>query len=416
VKRETLAPRANWQRKAEDIGFDWHTSTEENGQKTAYWDESACWVLTPEEVDVLEAATNELHGMVLEAVDRVVREGLYQAIGYPDSVADLVQSSWQRRETTDRGVYGRFDLAFAGRDQATAAPKLLEYNADTPTGLFEASVVQWHWLQDCFAQGDQFNSIHEALVAAWASHLPANDQSAHTLHLTSLAPHPEDEGTTRYMQDVALEAGFATKMIAAADLGWSAAPDGNPADSYFVDLTDERVRTLYKLLPWDWILSDPFGDNMAQASIAGQLNTIEPAWKLVASSKGILPILWNMFPGHPNLLECHFDRAGFKAPSQVFAKPKLGREGANISMATLGKGGELVGQPLYSVPGPYGQEGYIYQAAAPLAQAVDATIGQTHYAVVGSWVIGGESRGIGMREDHTPITRNTSRFVPHRME
>jgi glutathionylspermidine synthase len=419
VKRERLAPRADWQRKVEAIGFDWHTSTEANGQKTPYWDESACWVLTPEEVDIIEAATNQLHGMVLEAVDRVVRDGLYQAIGYPDSVADLVEASWRRRETTDSGIYGRFDFAFTGLSRGTEVPKLLEYNADTPTGLYEAAVVQWHWLQDTHPEGDQFNSVHEALVAAWAKHLPPTESSVATLHLTSLAPHPEDEGTTRYMQDVAMEAGYATKMIAAADLGWSASPDGNPADSFFVDLSDERVRMLYKLLPWDWALSDPFGDNLASAALAGSLNIVEPAWKLVASSKGLLPVLWEMFPGHPNLLETHFDRSLFRENTDVFAKPKLGREGANVSMATLGQKGAIKGQPHYIVDGPYGKEGYIYQAAAPLARVDGKDLNGglcTHFAVIGSWVIGGESRGIGIREDYSPITRNTSRFVPHRME
>jgi glutathionylspermidine synthase len=33
--------------------------------------------------------------------------------------------------------------------------------------------------------------------------------------------------------------------------------------------------------------------------------------------------------------------------------------------------------------------------------------------VIGSWIVGEEPAGIGMREDSTPITKNTSRFVPH---
>ena len=47
-----------------------------------------------------------------------------------------------------------------------APPRLLEYNADTPTALLEASVAQWFWLQDCFPTADQFNSIHERLIDA----------------------------------------------------------------------------------------------------------------------------------------------------------------------------------------------------------------------------------------------------------
>lgn len=416
MRRVTTAPRENWQRKVEEIGFDWHTNQDQPGQPTPYWDETAHWVLTAAEVDLLEEATDELQAMCLEAIDRIITEKLYRLIGYPDSVADLVTESWRRRSSSDTGLYGRFDFAFPGLEHGEAAPKMLEYNADTPTGLFEASVVQWHWLQDCFPDGDQFNSIHEALVDGWTK-LKGNDDDA-LLHLTSLAPHPEDEGTVRYMQDVAIEAGFATKMIPAADIGWSESTDGTDG-GYFVDLQDMPIAMLYKLLPWDWVLSDPFGDNMARAVMTKSVRVIEPAWKLIPASKGILPVLWDMFPHHPYLLESHFETSKFANGGDVFAKPKLGREGANISLATLGQGGQIVGQPLHSVAGPYGKEGYVYQAAAPMARA-EGLDGQgkpcTHHAVIGSWVISGQSRGVGFREDTALITQNTSRFVPHRFE
>jgi glutathionylspermidine synthase len=36
-----------------------------------------------------------------------------------------------------------------------------------------------------------------------------------------------------------------------------------------------------------------------------------------------------------------------------------------------------------------------------------------NYPVLGSWVIDGESAGIGIRESNTLVTGNFSRFVPH---
>ncbi len=414
MHRQSLEPRANWQAKVEEIGFDWHSPADDAGAAQTYWDESACWVLTSAEVDLLEEATITLHGMCLKAVEHVVTEGLYAEIGFPPAVADVVSTSWQRSTTTERAVYGRFDLAFAGLTTGTETPKLLEYNADTPTSLFEAAVVQWHWLQDTNPNGDQFNSIHEALVAEWAR-LKNECAGAPRAHFTSLAPHPEDEGTLRYMQDAAIEAGFATKMIAAADIGWSTPEGADASDGMFVDVQNEPIELLYKLLPWDWALSDPFGDHLAQAVMNNSVRIIEPAWKLVMSSKGILPILWKMFPDHPFLVPAYFEPSKFNAGTKVFAKPKLGREGANISLATLGAGGAIAGAPHLEVPGPYGREGYVFQAAAPLATAPGQG-GATHHAVIGSWVIGNESRGIGIREDTSVITQNTSRFVPHRFE
>ena len=69
-------------------------------------------------------------------------------------------------------MYGRFDLAYDG----TTPPKLLEYNADTPTSLLEAAVIQWRWQQDMRPERDQFNSIHERLLA------DCGDYTAHVVH------------------------------------------------------------------------------------------------------------------------------------------------------------------------------------------------------------------------------------------
>jgi glutathionylspermidine synthase len=51
--------------------------------------------------------------------------------------------------------------------------------------------------------------------------------------------------------------------------------------------------------------------------------------------------------------------------------------------------------------------GYIYQQYAPLPDF------QGKHPVVGSWVIGDEPAGIGIREDNTIISGNGSHFVPH---
>ena len=216
------------------------------------------------------------------------------------------------------------------------------------------------------------------------------------------------------MLDTALEAGWTAKTIAAADIGW-ATPAESPSDDdhgAFVDLQERDIRTLFKIVPWDWMLSDRFGARLGAAVMDKRLTVIEPAWKMVAANKAILALLWEMHPDHPNLLPAFMDRTSFAAGTKVVAKPLLGREGANISIAELGEGGALAGAPIASMDGAYGEEGYVYQTLAPLATASDAS-GQIHHAVVGSWVIDGASRGIGIREDIGLITHNRSRFVPH---
>ena len=107
----------------------------------------------------------ELHARCLDAAEHIVTTRRFDALAIP--------SAWRERVTRARGaraissLFGRFDLAYDG----SGAPKLLEYNADTPTALLEASVVQWRWLEQAIrpriADADQFNSLHEKLIASW---------------------------------------------------------------------------------------------------------------------------------------------------------------------------------------------------------------------------------------------------------
>jgi glutathionylspermidine synthase len=143
------------------------------------------------------------------------------------------------------------------------------------------------------------------------------------------------------------------------------------------------------------MLADEFGEHALLTY--GQINWIEPIWKMVLSNKSILPILWELYPQHPNLLESFFNSPRWL--STYARKPKLSREGANVALTT--NTGSVVTE------GNYGKEGYVYQALADVPQF------EGNYAVIGSWVIDGESAGMGIRESNTPITDNTSRFVPH---
>jgi glutathionylspermidine synthase len=197
MRRETLPPRLAWQARVEALGLDFHTT---DGRP--YWWEAACYGFSAVEVDVLEAATETLHRMCLEAVDRLVMDGQLGRVFIPEKYHDWVAASWRRR---DPDLYGRFDLAFDGRHP----PKLLEYNADTPTALLEAAVVQWYWMEQANPGRDQFNSIHERLIAAWAE-LRERHPKTSRVHFAGVLDVLEDLRTLEYMRDVCGEAGWPT--------------------------------------------------------------------------------------------------------------------------------------------------------------------------------------------------------------
>jgi glutathionylspermidine synthase len=373
MRRIDSQPRPNWQQKVEETGLIWHSGDQ------VYWNESAFYEFTAQEVDLLEAATNELEQMTLAAAQHIIDNRLYARMAIPSNAIPLIESSW---EAEPPSLYGRFDLAYDGVNP----PKLLEYNADTPTSLLEAAVVQWYWLQDLFPRRDQFNSIHERLIALWKEltpHLPGG-----RVDFCSMDDR-EDGMTVTYLQDTAQQAGLSASAFPVAEIGW----DGRT----FVGPDCRELTAVFKLYPWEWMVREEFARHLAAAATLW----IEPPWKMLLSNKGLLPVLWELYPRHPYLLEARFDSPGLMM--SWAKKPLLGREGASITLHQPGKDLETGGD--------YGAEGFIYQALAPLQNLSGV------YPVVGSWVIGHEqgnsAAGLGIRESATPITTNLSQFVPH---
>jgi glutathionylspermidine synthase len=371
MRREERVPRVDWPRKVEELGFYFHSID------GVYWDERACYRFSAAEVDTLEAATAELQERCIEAVERVITKGDYERLRIPEPFRALIERSWNDDE---KSLYGRFDLSWDGNGE----PRMLEYNADTPTALLEASVVQWYWLQDVFPKADQFNSIHEKLIERWKDmrgQLPSDAR----VYFTCDSGSPEDQGNLDYLRDTATQADLNALPIDIADIGWNG--------KRFVDLEEKPINALFKLYPWEWMVREEFGKYLAE----GSMRVIEPAWKMLLSNKAILPVLWEMFPDHPNLLPASFEPGKFA--TDYVKKPIYSREGANVSINAKGE--------VVEAGGDYGAEGFIWQGYHPLP-----TFGANH-TVIGSWIVGEEPAGIGIREDESPITKNTSRFVPH---
>jgi glutathionylspermidine synthase len=382
MRRLACPERDDWRTTADETGFDFHTI---DGER--YWDERACYAFTLAEIErQIEAPSGEIDAMCLELVACAIDDESYlRRLKIPETFWPLISESWHRDEAS---LYGRLDLSFDGRGPA----KLLEYNADTPTSIFEAAVFQWTWLEQAIERrivaqdADQFNSIHERLIEAWKKL-----GEGCRLHLAGTTENTEDAGTLAYLEDTARQAGLATTLIDIADIGWR-------DDSGFVDPDDRPIELMFKLYPWEWMFHDAFGERLMKAPT----RWIEPPWKAILSNKGILPLLWEMFPDHPNLLPAFFedDPNAARLGASFVRKPLYSREGANVAL--ISEGVTLVEQQ-----GPYGAEGFIRQAFAPLPNF------SGQYPVLGSWLIDHTPCGLSIREDENPITGNTSRFLPH---
>jgi glutathionylspermidine synthase len=373
MQRRTIDPRANWADEVRARGLVYCYTGDR-----PYWDESVYYEFTAAEVDRIEAATSELQRLCLEAGQHIIDRNRFAELGIPASAVDAIRRTW---DAEPPAIYGRFDLAYDGRDI-----KLLEYNADTPTALLEASVIQWYWLEARFPHADQFNSIHEKLVAKWRDLKPYLTAPLYFAHADQGSG--EDLMTATYLRDTAIEAGLETEMLQMDQIGW------NPAQG-FVDLQERSIGAIFKLYPWEWMVHEEFGAHALDAG--ARVNWIEPIWKMLWSNKGLLAILWELFPDHANLLPAYLRDAG--GLSEYVRKPLLSREGANVSVVTSAA--------TTTTPGDYGEEGFVYQALAPIPHL------DGNYPVLGSWVVDGEPGGIGIRESADMVTSNTSRFVPH---
>ncbi len=396
MKRLEQIPRDNWREKLVEQGFLFH-SIDDHGNdishtcdKFIYWREDVAYAFTKAQSEKIEKATNEVHSMCVESLSDLIKKGDLSRIFIPNHIQSLVEESFKNK---DFHVYGRFDFSWNGNGE----PKMLEYNADTPTSLLEASIAQWHWRADVYPQYSQFNNIHNALVNRWAEF--KKQCKLNFIHLGCFFESQEDVGNVRYMEECCRQAGLETRLFHMPRMGVDA--EGN-----YLDDEDFIIEGIFKLYPWEMF----FEEDLFLEYSKRKTHWIEPIWKAGLSNKAILPVLWENYPNHPNLLEAHFSKD--KMISKNFVKkPVLSREGCNIDIF---KNNEKI----ESIDGIYKDSGYIYQDYCQVASfdsqektgwlSVDKV-----YTSIGSWVVGDKAVGISLREDISQVTKNTAYFVPH---
>ncbi|RYH00933.1 glutathionylspermidine synthase family protein [Salipiger sp. IMCC34102] len=393
MKRIHIGARHDWQQKAETAGFKFHTMYGE-----PYWDEETVYEFSLEQVENdIEDPSTELHAMCREAAAHVIAsEELMERLAIPRAHWDLVARSWSDDEPE---LYGRFDLVYDG----TGPAKMIEYNADTPTSLFESASFQWSWLEDMLDRGrlpadtDQFNGTFEALTARFAEIFPPSTD----IHFTAFESLLEDYSTVEMLAYAARAADMGAHFVDVAQIGLT-------ETGQFADADSRVIGALFKLYPWEDMLRDDFADHLAGA----RCQFLEPAWKAVVSNKGILPVLWQLFEGHPNLLPAFFaddleaatpalSRAQEALHRGTVFKPLFSREGSSI---TIQEGGRTTEE---AKDRAYADHPMIAQAYAPMP------VFDGFRPVIGSWIVGRSCVGMGLREDRARITQDLSRFKPH---
>jgi len=374
----------------ESLGFVWHTDSDD----TSYISDELV-VISEQEAEAYYEASNTLYDMYIEAAEHVVENNLFHEIGIPFNLVDTIKESWEN--DVHWHLYGRFDLAGGLGGQPI---KLLEFNADTPTSLFETAIIQWAILkQNNLEEASQFNATYEALVDNFKRLVILEEDVSDfeerydgwKFLFTSVRGNSEEENTVRLLQHIATEAGYETEFAYMDDVEF----DEEEGISY----QDKNYELWFKLIPWEDIALEESDLAMILTNIVKNQKAIifNPAYTLLFQSKGLLKILWDLYPNHPLLLKSSFEP--LEGQKQV-KKPVFGREGGNVSIL------DENASEIESVDGDYSNHKMIYQAYTELDTD---TQGHSYQAGV---FYAYEACGLGFRKGGL-ILDNMSKFVGH---
>ena len=376
----------------EDIGFFWHTDPD----KTPYV-ASEIVDVTPKEADAYYEAVNELYEMFAEAGEYVIENELFHELGIPFNLIDAVKMSWDN--DIHWHLYGRFDLA-GGIDGKPI--KLIEFNADTPTALFETSILQWAMLKaNNMEETHQFNSVYEAIRDNFKRLVMLEDDiedfdrhyDGWKILFSSVKDNEEEESTVKLLQTIAKDAGFITEFAYMEDVEF----DGQEGVFY----KDVNYEYWFKLFPWEdiGIEESDLARLITQIMENQKAIFLNPAYTLMFQSKAFMKILWDLYPNHPLLLETDFEPLHGKAQVE---KKIFGREGANTIIVDKNK------KIIEERDGEYGEFPSIFQEFVEFPKD---SKGDSYQAGV---FFAYEGCGLGFRRGGL-ILDNYSKFVGHRV-
>lgn len=377
----------------ESIGFGWHTDLD--GSR---YISNELVSITQDEAEAFYEATNELYDMYVAAAEYVINNDLFHELGIPFNLVDIIKASWEN--DVHWHLYGRFDLA-GGVDGKPI--KLIEFNADTPTSLFETAIIQWAMLKfNNLNEASQFNDVYEALVENFKRLITLEEDTSRfdeyyegwKILFSSIAGSSEDENTTRLLESAARDAGFECDFAFASEVSFD--------DENGIFWNGQNWEYWFKLIPWEMIAIDESDLALIIKNIIKNQKAIilNPAYTLLFQSKGIMKILWDLYPNHPLLLESSFEPLNGK--KQV-KKPFLAREGANVSIINSDGSIEIQND------GEYANGKFLYQEFADFAKDEN---GNSYQA---GMFFAFEGCALGFRKGKD-IIDNYSKFVGHIIE
>ncbi|MDA2230960.1 glutathionylspermidine synthase family protein [Bacillus cereus group sp. Bc227] len=384
-------------------GFTW-PSLLENDEWCQYMSTSIKKINKREYYDIIEATD-----LVKTIFQRIYEYLLKSYEGFLQ--LKLPTELWEVTRTHYEGLFSyftRFDFIVNNGEI-----KLIEINADTPTGYLEPSVAN-QVLCDHHNVINP-NCLEEKLHKAWNKiitdyQLKPND----LIHFTSYDWHEEDFQTVKFIQQHCPQPNdyVGIQSIVVKDDGLYT-PDGI------------KIEYLYRLYPLEYLLDDKdssgkriglmFLDHIAN----GRVKIINPPSAFLIQNKGVLALIWQLHEHNQwfteqehaiiekYFLPTYFSKDRFEENDIDYVKKAtLGREGGGVSIINQGKEVAADKTPYYD------QQHKIYQKYIEMPDCtIDTWDGEyTGKLLIGSHLIGGEAAGLFLRVGEK-ITGNLSMFI-----
>ena len=349
-----------------------------------YWVEDAAYAVPRATAERLLQTAGALHALCLEAIGAVLRDGDPERFGIRDAgMRQAVLQSWQAQ---DSPLYGRMDFSFS----AAGEPVLLDYEADGPLGLAEASYLQWEWFEALQERSltergdDQENLLYEKLLAL----LPRLGLGPACAIAHGGGVAGAERTDAEYLASLAREAGMAARLCEIGAVGW------DREALCFTDDQDRPLTGLLKLYPWLWMEAEPNAGALPQS----RTRILPAAWTRLLSDKALLARLWQQAPGTPGLLPAWLEGEAPAEPGlALLGKPCRADDGEGVT------GPE---EALDHRHGPLLRQGWCPPPRFETSQ------GPVH-AGVSVWLVGGEPAGLSFRESRSWRSDAGARFVPH---
>lgn len=379
------------QQSLRNAGWDWML-----GEDTLPYITDDVVVVSEQQAEQYYEAANELYEMFIEAAQHVIDNNRLEELGIPYNLHRLVKYSWDNDKHWH--LYGRFDLSGGLEGKPI---KLIEFNADTATCIPETAIVQWASLKaNNLDESQQFNTLYESLVENFRELQRQNPGFQPSLLISTMRDYPEDDTNMQVLGEAAKEAGFEVAFEYIDEVEFSPIEGiykQNQADGSFT-----KYDYWFKLIPWEYIGWDEpeLAEILTEMLINQKVVILNPAYTLLFQSKGILKVLWELYPNHPLLLQTENKAIPGKASVE---KVLFGREGANVRILSAD------GYAIEKNDGEYFEQNTVFQE---YTEFIQDKAGNYYQAGV---FFAGEACGLGFRKGGK-IIDNKAQFCGHIIE